>query len=300
MGYALRLATANGLTFHDLALHLASPGHLHLPASAIKTVAFMFGCRSEQLQRAFVVRRFLDGSQAAQFLDHLFLKTYHLRQVRPQLCPLCLAETGRARAAWSVCLLTSCVYHGVRLVDRCACSRPIRWRRPALDFCECGVRLTYEQQGARAADPRELAISGRIEALLESERFHLLGSAIPNFPPGFENVTIDSFVRLVWIFGILDDLQINDHPNSANRGLSTPEAAVVACRAYERLISLISDDPQARKLRFVASAFRALFEDVTTESDLLLISQIASRLVKRNASKTLCTIAQLDGQLNLF
>jgi hypothetical protein len=160
--------------------------------------------------------------------------------------------------------------------------------------------LTYEQQGARAADPRELAISGRIEALLESERFHLLGSAIPNFPPGFENVTIDSFVRLVWIFGILDDLQINDHPNSANRGLSTPEAAVVACRAYERLISLISDDPQARKLRFVASAFHALFEDVTTESDLLLISQIASRLVKRNASKTLCTIAQLDGQLNLF
>lgn len=188
-----------------------------------------------------MARHFRNGAQAAHFLGHIFLKTYHLRQARPQLCPLCVAEIMRIQAAWSVCLLTSCASHGVRLLDRCACGRPIQWRRPAIDFCECGLRLTAEHQGAAPADPRELAISSQIEYLLAPDHCHVKTRLAAGLPSGFDNLSVDTFIRLIWIFGIIEDFQIDDHPKSANRGLSTLEASAVVCRAYDRLVSMISN-----------------------------------------------------------
>ncbi|QYY30882.1 TniQ family protein [Cupriavidus pinatubonensis] len=300
MGYALRMATMNGLTFHDLARHLASPGHLSLPVSSINAIAFMFGCPREPLRNAFVVRHFRAGNQAAYFLGHLFLRTYLLRQARPQLCPVCVGRHGRARAAWSISLLTACVFHGVRLIDRCVCSRPILWRRPSIDLCECGLRLTDEHQGARPADTRELSVSGQIEYLLGSGDVDVSAPPIHAFPEGFDNVTIDTFVRLIWIFGIVDDLQIDEHPKSTNRRLQTVDAGVVACLAYDRLSAAISSSYPARRMRLVGKALCNLYDDVSTPADATLISSLASRLQELSASPSIPRLIRKNRQLSLF
>ncbi|WP_425530625.1 TniQ family protein, partial [Stenotrophomonas maltophilia] len=70
------------------------------------------------------------------------MRPYHLRQAHPQICPACIGENHRALATWSIGLGTACPKHGLRLRDRCQCGRPLCWRRPALDICECGLSLT--------------------------------------------------------------------------------------------------------------------------------------------------------------
>jgi hypothetical protein len=132
VGFVLRMATVNGITFNQLARKLASPGHLYLPAVASSALAFMFGCSPIRLEQAFVKPYFRgDISQGAAFLGHQFLRPYLLKQAHPQLCPGCLAETQRAHAAWSVALVTCCPDHRVKLIDRCMCGRRVSWRRPS-------------------------------------------------------------------------------------------------------------------------------------------------------------------------
>ncbi|WP_439890310.1 TniQ family protein [Ralstonia sp. 25C] len=300
VGFALRMAIANGLTFCDLARHLATPGHLYLPATACGSVAFMFGCTPERLKRAFVVRESHQGAQSANFLDHHFLRPYHLRQGSPQLCPACLEENHRALAAWSVCLVTSCPKHGLRLQDQCQCGRSIRWRRPALDICECGLCLTTRDQVPVVADARELAVSRHIADLLNAAPGQSVVRTASCLPIGFGNLSIDTFLRLFWIFGIVNSLQAEDHPRCANRCLSTDEAAALVRRAFDRLVSLVTRRPSCELVRIPIPALRALYEDCTTQDDLRCLSSLISRLHKRAPTRQLLRLTTIDHQLPLF
>lgn len=300
MGYALRMAVANGLTFNELACHFATPGHLSLPSSSVACLAFMFGCRPERLREAFVLRHFRAGTQAAHFLGHTFLKPYHLRQARPQLCPKCLDEGGFARAVWSISLLTACVKHGVRLVDRCVCSRLIRWRRPSLDFCECGWRLADVHKDAVDADARELSVSSQIEYLVGPAHVSLSFSDPPPFLDGFDTISIDTLVRLLWILGIVDDSQIKEHPPSANRGLSTAEASLIVCRAYDRLSAIVTTSSSSRPVRVASTALRALVEDASSAAESTLLSALCRRLQRTAPSMTAQKLLATNRQLTLF
>lgn len=300
VGFALRMGTANGLTFSDLAQHLASPGHLYLPAQASDTIAFMFGCSPVRLRKALVARQSHHGVQAADFLGHHFLRPYHLRQTQPQLCPACLAQDLRAQAAWSVSLMTACPKHGIRLLDRCLCGRPVRWRRPAIEFCECSARLTTGDQKTIVADSRELAVSGQIVRLLDPVCDGMAARLGDCLPCGFDSLSIDTFLRVTWIFGIIDHEQRVDHPRCAGRCLPTAEAAALVCRAFDRLVSLIANRPFREALRFPLPALRALYDECTTSGDRRFISSLVSRLQKRNPSQQLRRLTTIDRQLTLF
>jgi len=300
VGFALRMAIANGLTFCDLAQHLASPGHCYLPATACGSVAFMFGCTPARLRRAFVVRSWHHGTQAADFLDHHFLRPYHLRQAHPQICPACIGEDHRALAAWSLGLVTSCPKHGLRLRDRCQCGRPLRWRRPSLDMCECGLTLTTRDQAAVIADARELAVSSHIADVLTAAPSPSAGRPASCLPIGLGNLSIDTFLRVLWIFGIVDARQPQDHPNCANRCLSTEEAAAVVCRAFDRLVSLIARRPSREPIRLPMPALRALYDECATQDDLRCLSSLISRLHKLTPSKPLHRLITVDRQMSLF
>ncbi|AXV70257.1 hypothetical protein BL243_23340 [Ralstonia solanacearum] len=300
VGFALRMATMNGLTFSDLARHLASPGHLYLPAHASETVAFMFGCTPSRLREAFVVRRFHQGGQAADFLGHQFLRPYHLRQLHPQLCPACIQEDRTARAIWSICLVTSCPKHGIRLLDACRCGRSISWRRPAIDFCECGLRLTTDDQKVLAADPRELAVSHQVARLVAPACQQIAFQAPHGLPCGFGGLSVDTLLRVLWIFGIVDAEQEVSHPRCASRLLSTPEAAALVCRAFDRLVSLLTNRSLRESLRIPLPALRALYDESTASTDRRFISSLISRLHKRAPSRQLQRLTSIDPQLSLF
>jgi len=300
VGFALRMATMNGLTFSDLARHLASPGHLYLPARASETIAFMFGCTPERLKQAFVVRRFHHGAHAADFLGYQFLRPYHLRQPHPQLCPACIQENRRAQALWSIGLVTSCPKHSVRLMDQCQCGRPISWRRPAIDFCECGLRLTTDDQRALTADPRELAVSHQVARLVDPACQQVIARPPNCLPCGFDGLSIDTFLRVLWIFGIVEAGQVVSHPRCANRLLSTTQAAALVCRAFDRLVSLITNRPFREPPRIPMPALRALYNECTESGDRRFISSLISRLHKRIPSRQLHRLTSIDPQFSLF
>ncbi|MDQ0141828.1 hypothetical protein [Cupriavidus necator] len=143
-------------------------------------------------------------------------------------------------------------------------------------------------------------MSGQIEYLLGSGHVDVSAPSINTFPEGFGNVSIDTFVRLIWIFGIVDDLQIAEHPKSTNRRLQTVDASVVACLAYERLSAAISSSYLARRMRFVGKALCNLYDDVTTPADATLISSLASRLQELSASPSIPKLVKKNRQFSLF
>ncbi|MEM5432823.1 hypothetical protein [Cupriavidus oxalaticus] len=143
-------------------------------------------------------------------------------------------------------------------------------------------------------------MSRQIESLLASDHLSVVAGQAPTSLSGFENVTIDTFVRLVWIFGILDDLQIDEYPSSANRRLQTVDASVVACRAYDRLSAVISGSHTATRMRLVGKALLSLFDDVSTAADATLISLLASRLQGVSASPFIPRLIEMNRQLSLF
>lgn len=279
MGYSLRMATANGLTFSDLARTLASPGHCYIPAGASGTVALMFGCTPARLRRAFVARYFRGERYAARFLSLEFLRPYHLRQNIPQICPLCMEVSQKARASWSVSIVTCCVEHKVQLLDRCVCGRKLSWRRPSINFCECGRRLTSTDQMCRPASWQELEASNQIEFLLGQVQFRLIGSG--SGLECFDSVTADTFARLIWAFGVIGDDQENDFPASSNRIYATAEMARIVDRSVSRLLTLRARRPLSADLRVSYSALRALQQDCASVDDLTTIQTIIDHVLRR-------------------
>lgn len=70
------------------------------------------------------------------------LKIRHWNTQRPRYCPICLAESGHWRSAWSLSFCVACPVHLVALVDDClCCGRPLKWRRPQVTRCSCGADL---------------------------------------------------------------------------------------------------------------------------------------------------------------
>lgn len=292
------MATINGITFNELARQLATSGHLYLPARTSNAIAFMFGSSPLRLQRAFVRRYFRDTAFGAEFIGHQFLRPYHLRQTRPQVCSLCLREKLRALAAWSICLVTACPVHRIRLLDKCVCGRPISWRRPSIDFCECGQRLVAPDQPTEAADARELAISSQITYLLGTAHFRL--RVANGLPSALDDISIDTFLRLVWAFGIVPPNQDANYPSSTNRTLPTVEAAGLVCRAFDRLTSVLGDRKSRRDTPIAHSALAALYADCSSTSDIRVVEAVLRRLYPASVPHDRRRPRDVDRQLSLF
>lgn len=298
IGFALRMATLNGITFNELSRRLTSPGHLYLPADASGAIAYMFGCTPTKLRHAFVDRYFRGEAHGAHYLGHKFLRPYHLRQTRPQVCPACIRRHLSALAAWSICLVTSCPTHGIRLLDRCKCGRPVSWRRPSVDLCECGSRLTDTDQSIEPADSRELVVSSQAMYLLGPDHFRLRPSDA-NLS-AFDAITIDTFLRLIWIFGIIDGNSNVVRPESANRFLPTPEASAVCCRAYDRIVRLVETRAKCIDVAVHPSALEALRLDCTYPADIQLVESLCARLSSSVLRPRRIRVPRIGLQLPLF
>lgn len=150
------------------------------------------------------------------------------------------------------------------------------------------------------ADPRELAVSNQIAWLLGPECHRPAAQPPTCLPCGFDGLSVDTFVRVFWIFGIIEAGQEMDHPRCANRLLSTAMAAALVCRAFDRLVSLIANRPLGEPLRIPMPALRALYDECTASGDRRFISSLVSRLHKRIPSRQLHRLNTIDRQLSLF
>lgn len=236
-GYALRMITSNGLFFSDLTKALATIGHGYLPNRSAQMIAFWFGADPIAACRAIPYSYKQNGRSVTSYMGCQFMRPYHIRFSRPQVCVLCLKEHGIAMAVWDISLVTCCPKHGVVLIDRCAkCKRKLSWRRPDLYTCHCRADLCAINPDH--ADPDAIWLSRRIGSLLGGEN-DLSDSACctRQLLGGF---SLDLLLRVVRAIGVSEGEHLRDIvPGKLTRILSTDEAHGVVYRAFSRLKAIL-------------------------------------------------------------
>ena len=121
-GYCWRVYAANG--------HAPVPaGHTELQAAATLLGRTVAEAAAEFEQGLFRWRA--NSRQPA----------WHRRAKAHRFCPRCVVEDGFHAVLWDMPLVTACVVHGCRLVDRChGCRQPLAWGRLKERFiCDCGA-----------------------------------------------------------------------------------------------------------------------------------------------------------------
>ncbi len=236
-GYALRMVALNGLSFSDLTKVLASIGHGYLPNRSAQMIAFWFGAEPIAASRAIPYTYKLNGRLVTSYMGCQFMRPYHVRFSRPQVCVHCLDEYGIAMAVWDISLVTCCPKHGVILIDRCAkCKRVLSWRRPDLYTCHCRADLC--SMIPDQATPDAIWLSHHIGCLLfgesdlpvsESRSRQLLGA-----------FSLDVLLRVVRALGVSEGDHVRDIvPGKLTRILSTDEAHGVVYRAFSRVKAIL-------------------------------------------------------------
>ncbi|WP_425551645.1 TniQ family protein [Burkholderia seminalis] len=282
VGYALRMCDANALSFHLLAAALASPGHCYLPYKSTQALAFMFGGTPKLVARALVRRQFEDGITTADYLDQTFLRPKHLRQTCPQICPFCLHEDRRALASWSLTMMCCCTKHEICLVDRCACGRPISWRRRSLLVCECGREFYNSILSPHSALKGALAVCRQLEYLLCSANFRL-HSPTDGALSIFDDVTPDVFVRLVWTMGSLDTRCAVCKPRSLSSFPTSLEVMRIADNAYREIQTLRTGRRDIRRSHWLPH-LKSILDDTVTLAEHRLILSIVEKISSRPTS----------------
>ena len=243
-GYALRMVTENGLLFSDLTKALASIGHGYLPSKAAQMIAFWFGADPTAVSRAIPQSYRSNGRVVTSYMGVQFMRPYHVRFSRPQVCVRCLDEYGVAQAVWDISLVTCCPTHGVVLMDRCIkCGRMLSWRRQDLHTCHCGADLC--SMGGLPATSDAIWLSNHLECLLYGR------SALPSANTPSRQLlgafSLDVLLRVVRALGVSQGDHVRDFvPGKLTRILRTDEARDVVDRTFARVNAILAGAPSER------------------------------------------------------
>lgn len=139
-GYALRMASANGLNgLADVKKMLGKTRFAVLDAADAGEISRWFG--AEPLRLALALGHTGIGSEPEAYeLGGLRLsRSYFINRSQPRICCACLAKDGYCRLAWELCVVTTCSLHSTTLCQACPnCGQALRWDRPHLSQCRCG------------------------------------------------------------------------------------------------------------------------------------------------------------------
>lgn len=274
-GFVLRMSGRNRLA--GMAWVLAQLGRrsiTQLGEADDRVIAHIFGAQPAAVKRLVVRGRWVDGTHLHWIQGLEITRPYLLRLARPQWCPLCLAESGYARAAWDFQLVTACHVHGVQLLDRCPkCSRLLRWQRRELRNCLCGGNLGIAESRPAGSDAVDVAawIAAHLDACAgESGKGSQLASP-SRWLPIAHGLSADGGMRLLYAAGLRRDAGHRVGPGEARAGLTAAECRDMCARAVERLrlvqAQLSHEDKAHLRALFHLPALVALAVDGLAEVD---------------------------------
>lgn len=213
-GYYRRLASKNSLaSWHELASH----------ADVARSRSALMGC-PEHMASALEIE--FSWAQFANLQENCSRQWRGLHRVKSDaICPLCLEVEPYLRHYWEHSLVTACVVHRSRLVDKCpACNDTLSQKRERIEQCQCGHDLVTCTT-APASDSA-LWLSSLIESGGRSSR---------GVKPCLQHVDLKALSRLVRILCIFAD------PSSVparRRSLSTGtlNEAIEVLRPLEKIL----------------------------------------------------------------
>lgn len=175
--------------------------------------------------------------------------------------------------------LCCCTEHEVCLIDQCVCGRSISWRRRSLLVCECGRMLLGSVRPTRPVTKGALAICRQIEYLLGKAHFRLQ-SPLDDDLTVFDDISVDTFLRLVWALGGSRRETGGGTPHILH-AIPTPfEAMLTADHAYNRIRRLLSGRDIASLHRWLPQLI-SIEEETVTSLDQRLMSSILARIRPR-------------------
>lgn len=160
------------------------------------------------------------------------VSTVDINLIHPKVCPACLEESGIARQAWDLRVVTTCWRHGCYLVDHCSeCSSRLTWGRKRLLQCDCGSQFTKQPVGCAPAEA--------IAFTLVLEAFLINGNTwVDPFPVPVRSLS--AICRVIWWFGV--ELA---KPENAQRLAITKPSVCVGAKIVERGNNFVENWPSS-------------------------------------------------------
>ncbi|WP_168226686.1 TniQ family protein [Rhodoferax sediminis] len=266
--YLLRATSRNQLSLAWLRHAAGVPEGGALRASDSPLLAWLTSTDKHRLMDAFAAPGRWNGRPSVVMNGQTILRSTAIRStLKPQLCPLCVRETGYCQLIWEFAHITVCPVHHVNMVDFCAqCGRSLVWDRPAIDMCRC-MRLIGLSNSQNVWAPESLL--WQYNTYLANR---LAGEGIwkwPGVPAWLDFLSLDGVFQIVRAFGARPGpfAKPMDH---STRKLTTARSQQICIRGLERLARLeldrdLSSEVQEGELVSLAKrSFRANDTDVAT------------------------------------
>lgn len=213
---------------------------------------------------------------------------------RTRVCPDCLRERAVCWAVWDLGLVSACSQHRCYLIDQCpACGRRLRWRRPSMFRCRCGVDL---RKVPADPAPRDLlaihALIYRASGITLTEQAHEDLRAV-YLPPELERLELGSLLRIVVFAGSIGDegsLRPKQRPFRATDLMGAKKIAREAAalfgewprpfhEALRRMLPAAANDPSKLNFsRIYGNFYRHLFR-VLSAGEAAFLRQEFERFV---------------------
>ncbi len=165
-GYVLRVAEENGYDSPWVILRMAAvePHEMRGAGLSPGKLAPLVGLPLEGLDHLAYHAIDEKGQREYRLLGHGLgrgLSFEPLRQIRPAVCPHCVAESGFIDAFFDLRLAVACPRHRSMLITECpTCREPLTWFRRGLLECKCGASLA-----GVATPPATAEIAGLMDIL---------------------------------------------------------------------------------------------------------------------------------------
>ncbi len=276
IGYAIRLAEANGYDSPGTVLCYAGYGSAHaLGANCdLSLLANIVGQYAEDLAEIAYTDVRGEKTTAVSFRGHTISSWRVARVLSPKrtyVCPSCIGEYGYLDSFWDLTLATVCPKHGCRALSVCpGCKKNISWLRSGLLECRCGARLG-ECSPDIASNP-ELELLGLVQAKLEKRSLRNRRSR-SGFPIAELNEM--SFVQLVSVLFLLGQhLRRLSHKEALERPDLVVQAAANALsdwpQGFRKCLRELGkhEDGHRCPLGRLREQYGALYRSITGERSL--------------------------------
>lgn len=297
--FCLRLAGRNGLSMVELRRLLGLSAINSIKREHVRRLALLSDTDPERMAERFpdALRRTRGG---LTFWGHFLRLSSYVRWRRPQICPLCVHQRRMCMGEWDLTFSCVCLEHRCALLDHCpTCNGPLRWDRPAIEWCGGQHFLGKAPKEPEPVAPELYEMQSVIRALLRRTELPKMSFEWPFSLP----VSLNGWFSLISAFGSMSKPFCQPAPGTFNTIPSSASVRSISLLAYQRLKSFalrsLNRDESLQSLIADAPLLR-LIRESGDEGDRAAAMAVYAFVAGEHALESVVNRSRLSIQLSLF
>lgn len=297
--FCLRLAGRNGLSMVELRKLLGMSAINSIKREHVRRLALLSHTDPERMAERFpdALRRTRGG---LNFWGHFLRLSSYVRWRRPQICPLCVQQSRMCMGEWDFTFSCVCLEHRCALLDHCpTCNGPLRWDRPAIEWCGGQHFLGKAPKEPEPVAPELYEMQSVIRALLRRTELPRTSFEWPFSRP----VSLNGWFSLISAFGSMSKPFCQPAPGTFNTIPSSASVRSISLLAYQRLKSFalrsLNRDESLQSLIADAPLLR-LIRESGDEGDRAAAMAVYAFVAGEHALESVVNRSRLSIQLSLF